>query len=111
MARSKLPEDPVIRLVKCQRWGVCDEETTDICAVDLKTVHRLQHAAAQRAEPHHRQVVRAVDVPGVQLDEAHSKLRPRQVAWMHTACAWWVADPSPTAPTRGCHTTFVCSSA
>jgi hypothetical protein len=56
-------------------------------------------------------VVRAVDVPGVQLDEAHSKLRPRQVAWMHTACAWWVADPSPTAPTRGCHTTFVCSSA
>jgi hypothetical protein len=28
-----------------------------------------------------------VDVPGVQLDEAHSKLRPRQVAWIHTALA------------------------
>ena len=26
-------------------------------------------------------------MPGVQLDEAHSKLRPRQVAWIHTALA------------------------
>ena len=50
MARSKLPEDPVIRLLKCQRWGVCDAGTADICAVDLKTVHRFQHVAAQRAE-------------------------------------------------------------
>jgi hypothetical protein len=87
MARSKLPEETVIQLVKCQRWGVCDEGTADICAVDLKTVHRLQQVAAQRAEPHHRQVVREVAVPGVQLDEAHSKLRPRQVAWIHTALA------------------------
>jgi hypothetical protein len=87
MARSKLPEDTVIQLVKCQRWGVCDEGTADICAVDLKTVHRLQQVAAQRAELHHRQVVRGVDVPGVQLDEAHAKLRPHQVAWIHTALA------------------------
>jgi IS1 family transposase len=87
MARSKLPEDTVLRLVKCQRWGVCDEGTADICAVDLKTVHRFQHVAAQRAETHHYQVVREVDVPGVQLDEAHSKLRPRQGAWSHTALA------------------------
>ena len=55
--------------------------------MDLKTVHRLQQVAAQRAETHHRQVVRGVDVPGVQLDEAHSKLRPHQVAWIHTALA------------------------
>jgi hypothetical protein len=87
MARSKLPEDTVIRLLKCQRWGVCDAGTADICAVDLKTVHRFQHVAAQRAETHHRQVVCEVDVPGVQLDEAHSKLRPRQAAWIHTALA------------------------
>jgi hypothetical protein len=26
-------------------------------------------------------------VPGVQLDEAHSKLRPKQVDWVHTALA------------------------
>ena len=87
MARSKLPEDTIIQLVKCQRWGVCDAGTADICAVDLKTVHRLQQVAAQRAETHHRQVVREVDVPGVQLDEAHAKLRPHQVAWIHTALA------------------------
>jgi IS1 family transposase len=55
--------------------------------VDLKTVHRFQQVAAQRAETHHHQVVREVDVPGVQLDEAHSKLRPHQGAWIHTALA------------------------
>lgn len=87
MARSKLPEDTVVRLAKCQRWGVWDEGTADIGAVDLKTVQRFQHGAAQRAETHHRRVLRAVDVPGVQLDDAHSKLRPRQVAWLHTALA------------------------
>jgi IS1 family transposase len=87
MARSKLPEDTVIQLVKCQRWGVCDEGTADICDVDLKTVHRFQRVATQRAQTHHQQVVRDVDVPGVQLDEAHSKLRPKQVEWVHTALA------------------------
>ena len=87
MAHSKLPEDTVLQLVQCQRGGVCDEGTADICAVDLKTVHRLQHVAAHRAETHHCQVVREVDVPGVQLDEAHSTLRPRQGAWLHTALA------------------------
>jgi IS1 family transposase len=36
---------------------------------------------------HHQQSVQAVDVQGVQLDEAHSKLRPKQVEWVHTALA------------------------
>ena len=87
MTRSKLPEDTVVRLLKCQRWGVCDEGTADICAVDLKTVQRFQRVAAQRAETHHRQSVQHVEVEGVQLDEAHSKLRPQQVEWVHTALA------------------------
>src|SRR5215216_6766126 len=87
MARSKLPEDTIIRLLKCQRWGVCDEGTADICAVDLKTVHRFQSGAAHRAQTHHQQVVQQVGVSGVQLDEAHSKLRPRRVEWIHTALA------------------------
>jgi transposase-like protein len=92
MARSKLSEDTVERLLKCQRWGVCDEGTADICAVDLKTVYRCQRVATQRAQTHHQQAVRAVDVLGVQLDEAHSKLRPKQVEWVHTALAMgsWV---------------------
>jgi hypothetical protein len=87
MARSKLPEATVEQLLKCQRWGVCDEGTADICDVEIKTVHRFQRVAAHRAETHHHQVVREVDVAGVQLDEAHSKLRPHQVAWIHTALA------------------------
>lgn len=87
MARSKLPEATVERLLKCQRWGVCDAGTADICAVDLKTVHRFQRVAAQRAVQHHQQSVQDVDVQGVQLDEAHSKLRPKQVEWVHTALA------------------------
>ena len=87
MARSKLPEATVIQLLKCQRWGVCDEGTADICAVDLKTVPRFQAVATHRAQTHHQQVVQQVDVQGVQLDEAHSKLRPRRVEWIHTALA------------------------
>lgn len=87
MGRSKLPKETVDQLLKCQRWGVCDDGTADICAVDLKTVHRFQQVATQRAETHHRQVVRAVEVAGVQLDEAHSKLYPRQAKWLHTALA------------------------
>jgi hypothetical protein len=87
MARSKLPEATVEQLLKCQRWGVCDEGMADICAVDLKTVHRFQRVAAQRAEAHHWQSVQDVEVRGVQLDEAHSKLRPKQVVWIHTALA------------------------
>jgi hypothetical protein len=87
MARRKLPEDTVVRLLQCQRWGVCDEGTADLCAVDLKTVQRFQRVAAQRAQTPHQQVVRDVAVQGVQLDEAHSKLRPKQVAWVHTALA------------------------
>ena len=87
MARSKLPEATVEQLLQCQRWGVCDEGTADICAVDLKTVHRFQRVAAQRAETHQRQSVQHVEVQGVQWDEAHAKLRPKQVTWVHMALA------------------------
>jgi hypothetical protein len=87
MARSKLPIETVEQLLKCQRWGVCDEGTADICAVDLKTVHRFQRVATHRASTHHQQAVQHVEVKGVQMDEAHSKLRRRRVEWIHTALA------------------------
>jgi len=41
MARSKLSEATVEQLLKCQRWGVCDEGTADICAVDLNLTSAL----------------------------------------------------------------------
>ena len=87
MARSKLPEDMVIRLVQCQRWGVCEAGPADMCAVALTTVPRLQRVAAHRAATPQRQVVCAVDVLGVQWEEAHATLRPHQVAWLPTAWA------------------------
>jgi hypothetical protein len=86
MAATKLSEETVERLLKCQRWGVCDVGTADICGVDIKTVHRFQKVAAQRAQEHHEQVTRELQVEGVQLDEMHSKLR-RRVEWLHTAIA------------------------
>jgi hypothetical protein len=87
MARSQLPEATVAQLLKCQRWGVCDAGTADICAVALKTVHRFQRVAAHRAEVPHRQSVPPLEVQGGPWDEAPSKLRPQQVAWVHTALA------------------------
>ena len=86
-ARSKLPEDTGIRLVQCQRWGVGDEGTAEICHVEIKTVHRFQRLAAHRAEPQHRQNVQHVEVAGVQWDEAHAQLRPKPVEWVPTALA------------------------
>ena len=79
MAHTKLLEDQVIRLLKCQRWGVCDEGTADICEVDIKSVHRFQSVANPRAQEHQHQAVQQVAVSGVQLDEAHSKRRPGKV--------------------------------
>ena len=64
MARSKLPEATVEQLLKCQRWGVCDEGTADIWAVARKTVQRFQRVAAHRAEVPHRQSVQPRAVQG-----------------------------------------------
>jgi hypothetical protein len=87
MARSKVPEETVEQLLKCQRWGVCDEGTADICGVDIKTVHRFQRVAAPRAQAHHEQVARDLEVEAVQVDEMHSKRRGPHVEWRHTAIA------------------------
>jgi hypothetical protein len=87
MQGSKLCEETVERLLKCQRWGVCDEGSADICEVDIKTVHRFQKVAAERAQEHHEQVTHDLEVQGVQLDEMHSKRRGPRVEWLHTAIA------------------------
>src|SRR5438477_7993827 len=79
MARSKLPEATVIQLLKCQRWGVCDEGTADIYAVDLKTVHRFQAVATHRAQTHHQQVVGVVYRPR-RRGNVGRKPKPRLVA-------------------------------
>src|SRR5262245_40254794 len=85
MARSKLSADTVEQLLKCQRWGVCEAGTADICARELKPVYRCQRVATRRAQSHPQQVGQDGDVPGVQGDEAPAKLRPQQGEWGHTA--------------------------
>jgi hypothetical protein len=103
MARSKRPEDTGVRWLQCQRWGVCDEGTAAMCAVEIKTVHRFQRVAAQRAQTHHRQSGQHVAGAGGQWDEAHATRRPTQVAGVQTALAmgsWllrWV-DFGPRTP-------------
>ena len=87
MEATKLPAETVERLRKCQRWGVCDAGTADICGVDSKTVQRFQTVAAQRAQTHHEQGTRELQVAAVHLDEMHSKRRGSHVAWRHTAIA------------------------
>jgi hypothetical protein len=93
MEGNKRPEETMERLLKCQRWGVCDAGTADICGVDMKTVHRFQRVAAHHAQEHHAQLTRELHVEGVQLDEMHSKRRGPSVEWLHTAIAmrsWFV---------------------
>lgn len=96
MEATKLPEATVERRLKCQRWGVGDEGTADICEGDLKTVHRFQNVAARRAQEHHEPVTHDLSVEGVQRDEMRSTLRGTRIEWLHTAlargslCLLWV---------------------
>ena len=73
--------------VEVSAVGGCDEGTADSCGVDIKTVHRFQRVAAPRAQAHHEQVTRDLEVKGVQVDEMHSKRRGPRVEWLHTAIA------------------------
>lgn len=97
MAWGKLPEEQGLRLTKCQRWGVCDEGTADIGAVDIKTGHRFQRVSSSRAPEQQQPVACEGEGEGGQVDEAHSKRRPGQVEWIQTALAMgslfirWVA--------------------
>jgi hypothetical protein len=86
-ARSTLPAAPVIRLVPCQRWGVCEEGTAALGGGDLKTGPRCPRVAAPRAQTPHRQSVQPREGQGGHWDEAHATLRPTPVAWGQTAWA------------------------
>lgn len=87
LAGSQRPEATVERLLQCQRWGVCDTGTADICGVDSKTGPRFPHGAAHRAQAHHAHVTRELGVEGVPRDERHATRRGPQVEWRHTAIA------------------------
>jgi transposase-like protein len=72
---TKLPEETVVRIVKCLGHGCSLEATADICEVDPRTVARLLEAAGRRAEDFHRAQLERLAAPpeAVQLDELHGR--------------------------------------
>jgi transposase-like protein len=75
---SKLPEETVVRIIKCLGHGCSVEATADICAVDPRTVDRLLGPAGRRAEDFHRLQLERLKAPpeAVQLDERHGRVSP-----------------------------------
>jgi transposase-like protein len=76
MAKSKLPEDVVVRIVKCLGHGCSVEATADICEVDPRSVQLLLSKAGPRAEDFHRlQIDRLAEpIQAVEIDELHAPL-------------------------------------
>ena len=72
---TKLPEETVVRIVKCLGHGCSLEATADICEVDPRTVARLLEAAGRRADDFHRTQLERLAAPpeAVQLDELHGR--------------------------------------
>ena len=73
MAGTKLPEDVVVRMVKCLAYGCSVEATADICEVDPRTVARMLEKAGRRSDDFHRlQLERLAKPPdAVEVDEVH----------------------------------------
>jgi len=80
MAGTKLPEEVVVRIIKCLGYGCSIEATADICEVDPRTVERLLEKAGKRAEDFHRLQMEKLQQPieAVQLDELHGRVAKPQ---------------------------------
>lgn len=82
MAHTKLPEDTVVRIIKCLGHGCSIEATADICDVDQRSVERMLERAGKRAADFHQQQLDRIKQPleAVQLDELHGRIykRPRK---------------------------------
>lgn len=76
MAHSKLPEETVVRIVKCLGYGCSLEATADICEVDPRTVELLLSKAGPRADDFHQlQLDRLAEpIEVVEVDELHAPL-------------------------------------
>lgn len=76
MAGAKLPEETVVRIVKCLGYGCSLEATADICEVDARTVELLLSKAGSRAEDFHQLQLDRLSEPieAVEIDELHATL-------------------------------------
>jgi IS1 family transposase len=87
MENSKLSEKTHEQMLKCMRWGVCDEGIADICGVSIKTIRLNQAKAASKAVKHHDSAIKNLKDPGVQLDEMHCRVTRDRSFWLGTAIA------------------------
>jgi transposase-like protein len=76
MEYTKLPQDVVVRVLKCLTHGCSMAATADICEVDERSVERLLERAGPRAEDFHRLQLERLEHPPevVELDELHAKV-------------------------------------
>ena len=72
---TKLPQEDVVRIIKCLGHGCSMEATADICEVDPRTVQRLLERAGQRAENFHNLQMEKLSQPleAVEMDELHGR--------------------------------------
>lgn len=87
MENSKISAKTHEQMLKCIRWGVCDEGIADICDISVKTVRLNQAKAASKASRHHDAKVRNLQDAGVQFDEMHCKVANDRGCWLGTAIA------------------------
>jgi transposase-like protein len=75
---AKLPEETIVRIVKCLVHGCSIEATADICEVTRRTVESLLEKAGRRAEDFHRLHLEKITQPleVVELDELHGRSAP-----------------------------------
>lgn len=78
MPYAKLPEETIVRIVKCLVHGCSLEATADICEVTRRTVESLLERAGRRAEDFHRLQLEKLAKPlqVVELDEFHGRSAP-----------------------------------
>lgn len=76
MEEAKLPEEVVVRIVKCLGHGCSVEATADICEVDPRTVERYTNVAGRRAADFHQLQLERLEQPPavVERDELHARV-------------------------------------
>jgi len=76
LAYTKLPEETVVRIIKCLGHGCSIEATADICEVDARSVSRMLEKAGRRAEDFHNLQLERLAKPldAVELDELHGRV-------------------------------------
>ena len=81
MQYTHLPQETVVRVIKCLTYGCSEEATADICEVDVRSVERLRDRGGRRAEDFHQLQLEKSERPPeiVEVDELHGKVaRPPQ---------------------------------